>query len=247
MSNFLVNLFETNLSISAALLVLIIIYIIFEVWSVVFGYVDKFKVDCNQLVLLINRNNAQIIDIREEDLFAKKHIINSINIPESRFDDLSFLAKIKVSRNLVIVDSDGRKAKSYANKLRAAGYDLVQYLEGGLLEWANNLLPLNYSGSTESKSIINQNIVIYTKDDCPYCIGAKNLLSNKKLQYKEIKIMDNDTQEFKEMLAATNGLSTVPQIFIGDRHIAGFTELKKINDNGTLDKILKNYPSSSVL
>lgn len=82
-------------------------------------------------------------------------------------------------------------------------------------------------------------IIIYSKDYCPYCMRAKMLLESRKLTYTEIDITtDTDVQE--EMIKKANGHKTVPQIFIGKTHIGGFDDLKEMHDSGKLDKILKS-------
>ena len=65
---------------------------------------------------------------------------------------------------------------------------------------------------------------IYTTPICPYCTRAKALLAKKGVTVEEIDVyMDDDSR--KDMQAKTNGARTVPQIFIGDRHIGGCEEL----------------------
>jgi glutaredoxin 3 len=76
-------------------------------------------------------------------------------------------------------------------------------------------------------------IVIYGTLVCPYCINAKHLLESKGVSFTEI-LVDND----QEMLNKSNGRRTVPQIFIGDRHIGGFDDLRALSESGELDKIL---------
>jgi glutaredoxin 3 len=80
-------------------------------------------------------------------------------------------------------------------------------------------------------------IVIYGTLVCPYCINAKHLLESKGVSFTEI-LVDNDQEKFTEMLNKSNGRRTVPQIFIGDRHIGGFDDLRALSESGELDKIL---------
>jgi glutaredoxin 3 len=67
--------------------------------------------------------------------------------------------------------------------------------------------------------------VIWSKYHCPYCDQAKALLTQKGIQFEEKKIGDGYTRE--ELLEAVPGARTVPQIFVGEKLIGGFTELKK--------------------
>ena len=78
---------------------------------------------------------------------------------------------------------------------------------------------------------------IYTKVTCPYCIRAKQLLDSKGVQYREIKV-DAGGPEKQEMVQRANGRMTVPQIFIGERHIGGCDDLMALEYAGKLDGML---------
>ena len=67
--------------------------------------------------------------------------------------------------------------------------------------------------------------VIWSKDHCPYCDQAKALLKSKGIVFEERKIGDGWTKE--ELLEAVPTARSVPQIFLGEELIGGFTELKK--------------------
>ena len=80
-------------------------------------------------------------------------------------------------------------------------------------------------------------IEIYTKDYCPYCKRAKALLLNKGLSFNEYKI-DEQPQLRPEMIQRANGGSTVPQIFIGGRHIGGCDDMMALVETNQFDNIL---------
>lgn len=67
--------------------------------------------------------------------------------------------------------------------------------------------------------------VVWSKYNCPFCDQAKALLSSKGIEYEERKIGDGWTKE--ELLEAVPGARTVPQIFLGEELVGGFTELRK--------------------
>lgn len=81
-------------------------------------------------------------------------------------------------------------------------------------------------------------IIIYSKDVCPYCVKAKNLLQRKGAVYEEIKITTDEQKQ--EMIKKANGRMTVPQIFIGDFHVGGCDDLYALEGEGKLDKILQD-------
>ena len=80
-------------------------------------------------------------------------------------------------------------------------------------------------------------IVIYTADNCPYCTMAKKLLDSKGLSYSEINIA-NDSEKRKALMQKSGGQRTVPQIFINDQHIGGYSDLSKLSIQGKLEKML---------
>jgi glutaredoxin 3 len=80
-------------------------------------------------------------------------------------------------------------------------------------------------------------IIIYSKDYCPYCVKAKKLFEIKGKEYKEIDIT-HDPETAIKMVEMAGGRKTVPQIFIGGKHIGGCDDLYALNDKGELDKLL---------
>ena len=81
-------------------------------------------------------------------------------------------------------------------------------------------------------------VVIYTGPLCNFCSAAKHLLSKKKINYEEIDIGYDDKKR-EEMLKKTNGAKTIPQIFIGEKHIGGYVELRALDKDGKLNSLLE--------
>lgn len=80
-------------------------------------------------------------------------------------------------------------------------------------------------------------VEIYTKAFCPYCARAKALLAGKGAAYDEFDIT-MDSAKRSEMLSRAPGRTTVPQIFIGGRHVGGSDDLEVLDANGQLDPML---------
>jgi glutaredoxin 3 len=80
-------------------------------------------------------------------------------------------------------------------------------------------------------------IVIYTKSTCPYCHAAKDLLQRKGVSFSEIGV-DGDRAAQAAMAEKAGGRSTVPQIFIGERHVGGCDDLYELEEAGRLDSLL---------
>ncbi|MGK7921526.1 MAG: glutaredoxin 3 [Trichodesmium sp.] len=84
---------------------------------------------------------------------------------------------------------------------------------------------------------MSANVEIYTWSSCPFCIRAKALLDKKQVSYQEYAI-DGDDMERVKMAERANGRSSLPQIFINDKHIGGCDELHGLEAQGKLDQLL---------
>ena len=80
-------------------------------------------------------------------------------------------------------------------------------------------------------------ITIYTKASCPYCHAAKALLRKKNAPFEEISV-DGDRDAQAAMAAKAGGRWTVPQIFIGERHVGGSDDIHALDAAGELDPLL---------
>lgn len=78
---------------------------------------------------------------------------------------------------------------------------------------------------------------IYTKFGCGYCYRAKRLLDEKGVEYSEHDITMGGPKR-AEMLERAPGARTVPQIFVGDRHVGGSDDLHALEREGKLDALL---------
>ena len=81
-------------------------------------------------------------------------------------------------------------------------------------------------------------VLMYSTAVCPYCIRAEQLLNRKGVVDIEKVRVDLDPTRRDEMLARSNGLRTVPQIFIGGTHVGGCDDLHELDRQGKLDSLL---------
>ena len=88
---------------------------------------------------------------------------------------------------------------------------------------------------------ISSEIIMYSTAWCGYCQRARNLFERKGAAVREIKI-DEDANERDTMLRKSGGRRTVPQIFIGERHVGGYDDLVALDRSGELDKLLAQLP-----
>ena len=82
-----------------------------------------------------------------------------------------------------------------------------------------------------------KNVEIYTGPLCVFCDRAKALLNKKGVPFKEINLA-SDSNKMDEMIIKTNGMRTVPQIFIDGRHIGGHDKLQVLENEGRLNSLL---------
>lgn len=80
-------------------------------------------------------------------------------------------------------------------------------------------------------------VEIYTKDWCPYCARAQRLLAEIRAHVTEYKV-DLGGEKKTEMIRRAGGRTTVPQIFIDDRHIGGCDDLLELHRSGKLTDLL---------
>ena len=81
-------------------------------------------------------------------------------------------------------------------------------------------------------------ITMYSTAVCPFCVRAERLLNSKGITEIEKVRVDLDPGLRQEMMAKT-GRRTVPQIYIGDRHVGGFEDLAALEHAGGLDPLLR--------
>lgn len=80
-------------------------------------------------------------------------------------------------------------------------------------------------------------VEIYTKQFCPFCWRALDLLTSKEVEIEEISV-DGGGPARALMIERANGRTTVPQIFIRGEHVGGCSDLVRLEQDGRLDALL---------
>jgi len=80
-------------------------------------------------------------------------------------------------------------------------------------------------------------VTMYISDWCPYCRRARDLLTEKNANLSEINVEDD--LKFREEMIARSNRRTVPQIFVGDKHVGGCDDLFELDRSGELDRLLQ--------
>lgn len=84
---------------------------------------------------------------------------------------------------------------------------------------------------------MNTDITMYSTRFCPYCMRARFLLDSKNVEYTDIGV--DARPELRREMTEKSGRRTVPQIWIGDRHVGGYDDLAHLEQMGQLDELLK--------
>lgn len=83
-----------------------------------------------------------------------------------------------------------------------------------------------------------EQVVVYTMKNCPYCVRAKQLLTQRGVPYTEVLVPEEDDAKWEE-LYQRSGMRTMPQIFNGTQLIGGYTDLAALDQKDQLKSLLK--------
>ncbi len=107
-------------------------------------------VDPQEAVGLMNREDAVLVDVREDKEYREGHVVDSIHVPLSGLDkNLSRLENLR-QKPVILGCHSGHRSSKAAGVLRKHGFERVYNLKGGMLAWENAGLPLS-KGKTKKK------------------------------------------------------------------------------------------------
>ena len=84
-------------------------------------------------------------------------------------------------------------------------------------------------------------VLMYTTAACPFCQSAERLLAEKGATIEKVRV-DLEPARRAEMMQKSGGRRTVPQIWIGERHVGGCDDLYSLEREGKLDPLLEGSP-----
>ena len=246
-SNQILTFLSEHWLLSAAFLIAVVALVINEVLN---RATSDVKLSPEQLVYSMNRDNAVVLDVRTEKLFALRNIVGSINIPDADIQKKLKALQQYQGKLVVVVDANGQTVTKITKLLGENNFSNVKQLVGGIAAWQQTGLPLvstkkdkpsKAAKKPKPSKAANTNavpkVVIYSKQTCPYCDRAKDLFDAINVSYTEIRV-DLDQDKLQEMLDKSKR-RTVPQIFIGDTHVGGFDDLHALQQQNKLDLLLK--------
>lgn len=100
------------------------------------------KVSAQELVTLLNRDAAVVVDIRDRKDFREGHIRESINIPLSALKERESELKKYSDKQIVLADKAGQHSSIASKQLKSAGIENTARLAGGVMDWRGANLPL---------------------------------------------------------------------------------------------------------
>lgn len=95
-----------------------------------------------QATLLINREDAVVLDLRNTDIFAKGTIIGAINIPLTEFEAKQAQLDKHQTKPIILVTSQGQSPSKIVALLKLRGFNKINHLNGGISAWQSAGLPL---------------------------------------------------------------------------------------------------------
>jgi len=81
-------------------------------------------------------------------------------------------------------------------------------------------------------------VQVFTTSYCGFCVRAKDLLKRKGVAFQEVDVTGDD-DERQKLVERSGGQRTVPQIFIGETHVGGYSDLARLDSEGRLDAMLQ--------
>jgi rhodanese-related sulfurtransferase len=125
-----------NLVLSGIFFALVVAFVINE------GKQGGASVSTSNLVSLVNREGAVIVDIRDKKEFGLGHIVQALNMPMGSFDQRASELKQHKDKPIVVVDKMGQHSSTVGRKLKKLGFEDVRRLSGGMAEWSASNLPV---------------------------------------------------------------------------------------------------------
>ena len=83
---------------------------------------------------------------------------------------------------------------------------------------------------------MDSGVIMYSTRFCPYCVRARKLLKSKGIAFTDISV--DGRVDLRREMTQLSGRRTVPQVWIGDRHVGGFDDLARLEHQGQLDPLL---------
>lgn len=118
-------------------------------WPIIRGGIGgAARVNTLQATMMINQQDALILDVREPAEYARGHILNARNIPLAQLDSRAGDLQRYKSKPIIVHDATGTRAAAALSVLKKKGFDNVAQLNGGFAAWLQAGLPVAKLGAT---------------------------------------------------------------------------------------------------
>lgn len=100
------------------------------------------SIGTSELTTLVNKDGAVVLDVREKAEFDKGRIAGALNIPSAKVAERSSELEKYKEKTIIIVDAMGQHSGTVGKTLKAAGFERVVRLSGGMGTWVSDSLPV---------------------------------------------------------------------------------------------------------
>jgi rhodanese-related sulfurtransferase len=111
-------------------------------WNVFAGSIGASQIVPAEVTRLINHENAEILDLRTAEDFAKGHILNSVNLVAASLDEKQKELEKYKDKTVILCCNQGQESVRVARTLKMKGIEKLYCLKGGITAWQNANLPL---------------------------------------------------------------------------------------------------------
>ncbi|OIQ47179.1 MAG: rhodanese-like domain-containing protein [Gammaproteobacteria bacterium MedPE] len=136
----IIEFFQANIWLATAWVILFVAVVFTTIKATINGVK---KINHQQATMLMNREDAVVLDVRGDGEYKKGHILGSQLIPLSKFknNDLASIEKYK-DTPIIVVCNSGMTSNQACQMLQKLGFNDLYNLQGGITEWRNANLPL---------------------------------------------------------------------------------------------------------
>ncbi len=121
----------------------LVIILVLIAQNLIAGFGGKLSLAPMQATQLINREDAVVIDVRPLSDFNNGHIVNAINIPNTALKNQINMVQKHKGKPIIVACRSGAQSSAACKVLRDAGIEPVYNLQGGMLAWQNDSLPIS--------------------------------------------------------------------------------------------------------
>ena len=111
-------------------------------WNILARSIGAAQIVPSEATRLINHENAEILDLRSAEDFAKGHILNSVNLVAATLDEKQRELEKYKDKTVILCCNQGQESVRVARTLKMKGIEKLYCLKGGIIAWQNANLPL---------------------------------------------------------------------------------------------------------